>query len=215
MQVRCDSFSAAIGPVSESRTSRPVRRWKSRASHSRAGASPKSSSMLGRSPSARSLTVWSSASTCARASISTAVRSAWRADPLDAAQRHPQGSQHLADVVVQFARQLAALVLLHRDEPVREMAQMCLRVLGPALLLLGAALRQPQAEHGSEGHDRAEQDALPEQPPQVVAERLLTPRDGGTLRRQVGVVELLDLLGDGQHGIAARDAPHGGGTPRC
>ena len=52
--------------------------------------------------------------------------------------------------------------------------------------------------------DEAEEQAAPEQPVQIAAERRLTARHLGALRREVGVVELLDLLRDRQHRLAPR-----------
>ena len=62
---------------------------------------------------------------------------------------HAQRGQHLADVVVQLARQLLAFLFLGRDELLRELAHAALGFLGDAALLhriaapCGAAGRPP------------------------------------------------------------------------
>ena len=100
--------------------------------------------MLGRRPSARSRTVRTMSSTSCRHSA-TAARDARcplaTAQPIDAPELHPQGRQHLADVIVQLARQLLALFFLRRDELLRQLAHLPLGFLGDRALVLRRGAR--------------------------------------------------------------------------
>ena len=142
---RCgaDRSGRRAAPETASSTGTRERRVKSRASHSSAGCRPKSSSMLGRRPSARSRTVCTMLSTSCRHSATVVAERDVRglADAFDAPELHPQRRQHLADVIVQLARQLAALFLLRRHQLLRQLAQLLFGFLRAFLLLLRSGAR--------------------------------------------------------------------------
>ena len=71
-----------------------------------------------------------SSTSCRHSATALARRGvAGRPDAIDAAQLHAQRRQHLADVIVQLARQLASLFLLRGDELLRQLAHLPLGVL--------------------------------------------------------------------------------------
>ena len=134
---------------------------------------------------------------------------------LDSAELHPQRGEHLRDVIVQLARQVLALFLLRRDQLLRKLPHLAFGLLRALALLVRPPLEDAQPEHGAQRHREAEEHALPEQPMEVVVERGVPPGDFGALRVEVGVVQLLDLLRDGQHRLASRHdfAPQETRTP--
>ncbi len=99
--------------------STPNRRVTSRTCHSSAARRPKSSSMLGRRPSARSRTVRNILSTsCLDSAIAAPSRLSAGARPaFDPAQLHAQGGEHLPHVIVQLTGEIPALFFLRRDQP--------------------------------------------------------------------------------------------------
>ena len=64
-----------------------------------------------------------------------------RPGALDPAELHPQGGEHLRDVVVELARQIRALLFLSGDQPLRQLAHLALGVLRDRPLLHRNAAR--------------------------------------------------------------------------
>ena len=127
-----------------------------------------------------------------------------RPQTIDPPELEPQCRQHLADVIVQLARQLAPLVFLRRHELLRQLAHLPFSILRALLLLLGAAFDDAQPDDGGNREQQAEQQRPPQQSIELGGERGLLPGDLGALRREVGVVQRFDLLRDCEHGVAAR-----------
>ena len=121
---------------------------------------------------------------------------------LDSAELHSECGQHLCDVIVQFTRQVLALFLLCRDQLLRKLSHLAFGLLRALALLVRAPFQDAQPEHGPERHRETQEHALPDQPMEVGVERRVSPGDFGALRLEVGVVQLLDLLRDGQHRLA-------------
>ena len=155
---------------------------KSRTCHSSAACRPKSSSMLGRRPSARSRTVRNMLSTSflALGDRRADPLVAGRPDPLDAAELHAQRGQHLRDVIVQLARQVLPLLFLRRDQLLRQLPHLPLGLLGERTAARRTARSSDaQPEDGAERDGQAEQHAPPEQP---VRDRRGTRRAAARLR---------------------------------
>ena len=119
--------------------------------------------------------------------------SAGRPQAVDAAELHAQRGQHLPDVVVQLARQVLAFLFLRRHELLRELAHQVLGLFGHVALVLRAPLEHAQADDRRERDDETEEEAAPEEPVQLGAERFLPPGDLGALAGVVGVVQFFDL----------------------
>ena len=126
------------------------------------------------------------------------------AHPIDAAQLHSQRGQHLADMVVQLPREVLPLLLLHRDELLRELTQLAFRFLRQQPLLHRAALDDAEADDGGQRDQHAEQQALPQQRAEPALKAGEPAGDLGALGREIGVVELLDVLRDRQRRLAPR-----------
>ena len=95
---------------------------KASASRSSAGARPKSSSALGRSSTARRLTLWSVSTICSRSSAARRARRLGRVRLLDVLQAEQDRRQSLPGLVVELAREPATLELLPRDHPAQRVA---------------------------------------------------------------------------------------------
>ena len=129
---------------------------------------------------------------------------AGRAGALDAPQLHAQRREHLANVIVQLARQALSLLLLRVHEPLRELAHLPLGALSRRALLRRSAFEHPQADDDDERDGEAEQQAAPLQAMQVGAEGGVPSCHFVALLGDVEVVQRLDFLRDRQHRIAAR-----------
>ena len=122
--------------------------------------------------------------------------------------------EHLADVVVQLARQVLALLFLCGHELLRELPHQMFGLFGHGALVLGSALEDPQPDDGGERDDQAEGEASPHEPVQLAAELGVPARDLGALDGVVGVVQLFDLGGDREDGLRAAEALRGAGSWR-
>jgi hypothetical protein len=132
------------------------------------------------------------------------TRASAGARALDAAEFHSQRCQDLRDVVVELAREVFSFFFLRGVALLRQLTHLTLGLLRDRALLVGAPLERAKPEHGHQRHRRAEQNRLPEQPAQVVAKHGLAACDFGALCVEVGVVQLLDFLGDAEDGFATR-----------
>ena len=142
---------------------------------------------------------------CRHSATAPATRlSARRAQAIDASELHAQRREHLADVIVQLARQVLSFFLLRRDELLRELAHQMFGLLRHGTLVLRASLEDAQPNDRGQGHDQAEGEASPDEPVQLDAEFLLAASDLGALVGVVGVVQFFDLRGDRQHRLASR-----------
>jgi len=72
-------------------------------------------------------------------------------------------------------------------------------------LLLGSPFEHPQAHHGHEGDDEAQEKRPPEPAMEILPKENEAARDFGSLCAQVRVVELFDIARDGEHGFTARE----------
>ena len=154
--------------------------------------------MLGRRPSARSRTV---RNMLVDELLAFGDRRRRRDRPrraLDASQLHPQAGEHLRDVVVQLAREVLALFFLRADQLLRQLAHLVFGLFGSPLF----ERRARRAATTDERDPQAEQDASARAAVQIGAERRVPPRHFRPLRGEIGVVQLLDLLRDGQHRFA-------------
>lgn len=79
-----------------------------------------------------------------------------------------------------------------------------LRGLGMLALSFRPALEHPQSNDRYEGDDKSEEKCTPQTTLQVLSKSVKATRDLRTLDREIGVVELLDVSGDVQNGLAAR-----------
>src|SRR5688572_32768813 len=86
----------------------------------------------------------------------------------------------------------------------RELAYQALGFLRNRPLLVGPSLEGAKPHDGDQRHDHAEQDRLLKQSTQVIPEDRLAARDLGTLRGEVGIVQLFDLLRDRQDRLTPR-----------
>ena len=163
--------------------------------------------MLGRSPSARSRTVRNILSTsCLDSAIAAPSRlSAGDAAAFDPAQLHAQGGEHLPDMIVQLTGEIPPLFFLRRDQPLGELPHLTLRLFRDRPLLIGSPLGHAQSEDDRQRDDQAQEHRLPEQTPQVIPECGMAARDLFPLFRQIRIVQLLNLLGDGERGVTPRD----------
>src|SRR4029078_2690024 len=130
----------------------------------------------------------------------TCARRALAATELEA----PRGQQ-LADVIVQLARQLLAFLFLRRHQLLRQRADQPFGLFAGGALAGRSAFEDTQARDGDERDDRTQRQALPQQRVQLGGERGGLARPLVALRLEVGVVQLLDLLRDGQRRVAARN----------
>ena len=107
-------------------------------------------------------------------------------------------------MIVQLARQVLALLLLRRDELLRELAHLAFRLFRHRALVLGSALEDAQPDDRGQRDDQAEEQAAPESrrssPRNAACRRVTSARWIGV----VGVVELFDLRGDGEDRLAPR-----------
>ena len=185
---------------------------KSRTCHSSAACRPKSSSMLGRRPSARSRTVRNMSSTSSLHSA-TAAPTGYRQRrgySFDPAELHPQRGQHLRHVIVQLARQIFAFLFLRVDELLRQLPASGARPRRDC-----AVSRNRSRNTTTSATARPRSTVCHSSRSQVVAECGVPPRDLGSLRGEIRVVQLLDLLRDRQHRLAPRHdfAPQKSGAP--
>jgi hypothetical protein len=125
-----------------------------------------------------------------------------RAHAFDPAQLHAQPGQHLADMVVQFARQMPAFLFLRRHDLRRQRTRMAFCGLRHPPLLLRAPLQHTQPVHGDDRHECAQQQALPQDHPKVRAVLTVLAGDFLPFQIQIGVVQPFDLEGQ-RHGCLA------------
>ena len=85
-------------------------------------------------------------------------------------------------MIVQLPRKILALFLLCRDQALRQLAHLALRVLGDGSLFLRSALERTEPVDGNQGNADPEQQVCHEQPEQVGAKRRVPLRDLGALR---------------------------------
>ena len=96
-----------------------------------------------------STSVRHSATACRQTRIRRSAPSA-----IDAPELHAQRRQHLADVIVQLARELAALFFLRRHQLLRQLAQVLLGLLRDELLHLGSPFEHAQADDDRDGEQQ-------------------------------------------------------------
>ena len=124
---------------------------------------------------------------------------------LDPAQLHAQGGEHLPHMIVQLTGQIPALFFLRRNQPLGELSHLTLCLLRDRPLLVGSPLGHAQSDDDRQRDDQAQQHRLPEQPPQVIPECGMAARDLFPLFCQIRIVQLFNLLGDGERGVTPRN----------
>ena len=127
-----------------------------------------------------------------------------RPQAIDASELHAKRGEHLADVVVQLAREVLPLLFLRGHELLRELAHQMFGFFRHGPLVLGSALEDAEPDDGSERDDQAKGEASPYEPVQLAAELGVPARDLGALDGVVGVVQLFDLRGDREDRFAPR-----------
>jgi hypothetical protein len=85
----------------------------------------------------------------------------------------------------------------------RELAHLAFGFLGAPLLILGAALEHAQAPRDGDGDDQPEDQAAADERREFRAKGLLASCDFGALCGEVLIIQLFDLLGQVEHGVAA------------
>src|SRR6478609_554259 len=101
-------------------------------------------------------------------------------------------------MVVQFARQMLALLFLRVDGPLRQLAHLRLRSVR-------APLEKAEAQNYDERDTESEQHGLPPEAIEIAPKGGVALCHFGTLFGKIRVVQFLDLLRDPQHRVAARD----------
>ena len=108
-------------------------------------------------------------------------------------------------MIVQLTGEIPSLVFLRRDQPLGELPHLALRLLRDRPLLIGSPLGHAQPEDDRQRDHQAQEHRLPQQAPQVIPECGVPARDFVPLFRQIRVVQLFNLLGDGESGVTPRD----------